>query len=174
MTCGIYKITNEINGKCYIGQSCDIERRWSGHIHAAKYNIENNKFYNSINKHRICNFSLDIIKICKKEELNYFECFYIMIYDSISNGLNSSSGGIKPIYCKETCDKLSISKLGNQHFKGKTHTEETKVRMSKNNGRGKKSFVIDGIKYESIIEYGRNHNLLKNRAKRELVKLGIL
>ncbi len=28
---GIYKITNKINGKCYIGQSNDIERRWKEH-----------------------------------------------------------------------------------------------------------------------------------------------
>ena len=28
MICGIYKITNNINQKCYIGQSVDIERRW--------------------------------------------------------------------------------------------------------------------------------------------------
>ena len=26
--CGIYKITNKVNGKCYIGQSNDIHRRW--------------------------------------------------------------------------------------------------------------------------------------------------
>ena len=28
MSCGIYKITNKINGHSYIGQSVDIERRW--------------------------------------------------------------------------------------------------------------------------------------------------
>lgn len=26
--CGIYKITNQVNGKCYIGQSINIEKRW--------------------------------------------------------------------------------------------------------------------------------------------------
>ena len=31
MTTGIYKITNKINGKCYIGQSIKIEKRWSDH-----------------------------------------------------------------------------------------------------------------------------------------------
>ena len=31
MSCGIYKITNLINNKVYIGQSIDIERRWQEH-----------------------------------------------------------------------------------------------------------------------------------------------
>ena len=29
---GIYKITNTTNGKCYIGQSRDIEARWAKHL----------------------------------------------------------------------------------------------------------------------------------------------
>ena len=31
MSCGIYKITNKINQKCYIGCSKNIEKRWSSH-----------------------------------------------------------------------------------------------------------------------------------------------
>lgn len=174
MTCGIYKITNTINGKMYIGQSVNIEKRYSGHKHAAKYNKENNKFYNSINKHGIEFFTLEIIKICKEEDLNYWESFWIEVYDSIKNGLNSSTGGIKPIYSKETCEKLSNSKKGNQNFKGKHHSEETKKKMSKKVSVGKGfKFVLDGVEYSSIIDYGRKHNLLKNRAKRQLIKLGV-
>ena len=35
MTCGIYKIENKINGKVYIGQSIEIERRWQKHLNAS-------------------------------------------------------------------------------------------------------------------------------------------
>ena len=31
MLTGIYKITNKINGHLYIGQSIDIENRWTRH-----------------------------------------------------------------------------------------------------------------------------------------------
>ena len=31
---GIYKITNKLNGKVYIGQSRDIDARWRQHINA--------------------------------------------------------------------------------------------------------------------------------------------
>lgn len=37
MICGIYKITNKVNGKIYIGQSVDIEGRWKGHMYNSGY-----------------------------------------------------------------------------------------------------------------------------------------
>ena len=39
---GIYKITCNETGKCYIGQSIDIENRWLQHICATKYETDNN------------------------------------------------------------------------------------------------------------------------------------
>ena len=39
---GIYKITNNVNGKIYIGQSVNIEKRWKDHISASK----NKNYYN--------------------------------------------------------------------------------------------------------------------------------
>ena len=40
--CGIYKIENKINGKCYIGQSVDILRRWR--VHKTIANNENHEY----------------------------------------------------------------------------------------------------------------------------------
>lgn len=34
--CGVYKITNNITGKFYIGSSIDINKRWKSHINASK------------------------------------------------------------------------------------------------------------------------------------------
>ena len=36
---GIYKIENKINGKIYIGQSINIERRWSEHCRKSKKSL---------------------------------------------------------------------------------------------------------------------------------------
>lgn len=41
--CGIYKITNKNNGKCYIGQSVDIFTRWKKHLSEA-YNKDSNAY----------------------------------------------------------------------------------------------------------------------------------
>ena len=63
--CGIYKITNLVNGKVYIGQSVDIYERWAEH----KYNMSYTKYqnillYKAFHKYGIENFSFDIIDYC--------------------------------------------------------------------------------------------------------------
>ena len=45
MSIGIYKIENLINGSIYIGQSIDIEKRWSTHISILN---QNNQNYNQL------------------------------------------------------------------------------------------------------------------------------
>ena len=90
----IYKITNKLNGKVYIGQTTktlDIRRK--GHIQAAKDGI-NHHLYNAMNKYGIENFEFE--EVCKansKSELNYLEAKYIIEYDSVRNGYNMGYGG---------------------------------------------------------------------------------
>jgi len=51
MTCGIYKITNAVNGKAYVGSSTAIETRWSMHRSELKNNHHHNKrFQKDINE----------------------------------------------------------------------------------------------------------------------------
>lgn len=99
----IYKVTNKINKKVYIGQTSNsIKKRWVQHKSAAR-NAKNNSvvFYNAINKYGEDNFAIDIIyEVCcdtKDElidELNDLEIYYISIYNSlIPNGYNLTSGG---------------------------------------------------------------------------------
>lgn len=61
---GIYKITNIINGKCYIGQSIDIKNRWRGHRNSFFRNDNKNSTYlkNAFNKHGIDNFKFEVLE----------------------------------------------------------------------------------------------------------------
>ena len=55
---GIYKITNTINGKCYIGQSIDIERSWQEHLY------KNSTFLllkYALHKYGVNNFTFEVI-----------------------------------------------------------------------------------------------------------------
>lgn len=91
--CGIYKITNKINGKCYIGQSNDIHRRWKQELAPnAKLNPH---LARAFEKYGIDNFEFEIIEECQRNQLNIREQFYIEIYNSIDPllGYNKTKGG---------------------------------------------------------------------------------
>lgn len=90
MTCGIYKIENKLNGKVYIGQSNNIERRWNEHKN--NYLKINSKFYKAIQEFGIENFELIILEECSEEELDEKELYYIIEYNSIKDGYNTVYG----------------------------------------------------------------------------------
>lgn len=85
---GIYKITNTINGKCYIGQSIDIVRRWRQH--RTDYQTEEKVLYRAIRKYGLENFSFEVLEECEVTALNERELFWINEYDSYNNGYNAT------------------------------------------------------------------------------------
>lgn len=86
----IYKITNKVNGKSYIGQTrYTIEFRWKQHQHKK----DNTYFHNAIHKYGVDNFNIEILEECDTEELNQKEIFYIAKYDTFKNGYNLTIGG---------------------------------------------------------------------------------
>lgn len=74
----IYCITNLINNKKYIGQSCRIlEERWKDHLESAS-NLDNHRpLYLAMRKYGIENFSTSIIEECSNDELNNKEQYWI-------------------------------------------------------------------------------------------------
>lgn len=68
-TCGVYAITNKINGKVYVGSSADIEKRWNYHRRELSKNSHKNKhLQNAWNKYGENNFEFTIVEACEKEE----------------------------------------------------------------------------------------------------------
>lgn len=94
---GIYKYTNKINNKSYIGQSVNIERRRRQHIASSYYtksNTYNTVFHKAIRKYGEENFTFEIITLCKIEELDILEKHYIQKFNTLfPNGYNMTSGG---------------------------------------------------------------------------------
>lgn len=91
---GIYKITNLINNKVYIGQSVDIAKRWSAHKHPQ--NNEKTALQAAFHKYGIENFQFEIIEECKEDELNDKEMYWIEFYNSYNDGgYNMTRGGEK-------------------------------------------------------------------------------
>ena len=106
---GIYKITNKLNNKCYIGQSIDIEQRWKQHrmYYASNHCSTNDWHYDLFYNPQ--NYDFSIVEECSMEELNIKEKYWIEYYDSYNNGLNKTKGGdyirnSNKIYVKDKYD----------------------------------------------------------------------
>lgn len=89
----IYKHTNKINGKCYIGQTCykNPEHRW--HSDGSGYKTQQ-KFYRAIKKYTWDNFEHEILaRNLSKQEADILEIKFIEQFNSINNGYNLLIGG---------------------------------------------------------------------------------
>lgn len=91
---GIYKITNNINGHSYIGQSIHIEERFKEHKKPYNWEREKNKpLYIAFQKYGLENFSFDIIEECQPNQLDIKEQYWIEYYNTYQNGYNVTVGG---------------------------------------------------------------------------------
>ena len=89
----IYKITNDINNKIYIGKTVtSLSERWSKHLYAAK--TEKTHLYNAMRKYGFEHFNISIVEDNIPDELlNEKEIYYIQNFDTIKNGYNQTIGG---------------------------------------------------------------------------------
>lgn len=123
----IYKITNLINEKEYVGCTIyPIKKRFEAHIYRCLKTDSNTKFCNSIRKYGVENFNIEIIEECDISIIYEKEKFYINKFKSYDNGLNSTFGGegcLGYTHSPEIRQKISENvKNGNSH-KGKTYEE---------------------------------------------------
>ena len=113
----IYKITNKLNGKGYVGKTTrSLEVRFNEHSKADSY------IGNAIRKYGEENFLREVIEECETpEELNELEIFWIAHFNCKQpNGYNQTDGG----------DGATEQFGEKNHFFGKHHTEETKAIIS--------------------------------------------
>jgi len=94
----IYKITNKINGLCYIGldtNSIEKNSRWKTHIRESNRSNSKSKISQTIKNVGIENFTYEILELCDKsiKDLIMKEIYYIEKYNSYCNGYNQSLGG---------------------------------------------------------------------------------
>lgn len=142
---GIYKITNLLNGKSYIGQSNNLERRKKEHL-SGKQQIDLD-----IQQLGVENFEFEILEYCTKEKLDELEKYWIEYYDSYNNGYNLTKGGQgefcggRPSLTKE--DVIAIRMA----YKNHASRKETYLQYKDKITEGGFNHVWDGSRWKHIM-----------------------
>lgn len=179
----IYKIVNKINNKVYIGQTVNKDLRWKQHIRNDGKN-PNLLIGKAFNKYGIENFEYIIIEECENCNMSEREKYWIKHYDSYNSGYNMTIGGEalfgenNPFYGKthtiETKEKLSLlasQRIGNKNpFYGKHHSEETLELMRKVH-KGVKPSEETKKKMSEAQKGEKNHFYGKHHSKETKKKL---
>lgn len=174
---GIYKLTSP-SGKCYIGQSVNIENRLNKYKNMlCKFQ---HKIYRALVKYGWDNFTVEILYSTDKDYkyqqlmLDSMEKHFIIQFDSIKNGYNLRTGGTSGYkYSDEVKEKMSQSKLGT------TRSEKTKSKISntlKLHTRTEEHKINNGLsKRIPILQYDKNNNFIREwdsiKSAREELKI---
>lgn len=157
--CCIYKVTNTLNGKVYIGQTTNFRKRVSDYKNAHKKKDNTQAITLDIKKYGTENFTIEILEECSPNKLSKLENKYIKFYkdnmpDKCYNyKINNSSTANNAISRK----RKSIAHIG--------LTDSTSAKRNKSN-------AIIAIKDDSIIvcdsaklfgDYvGKSKDMIKN------------
>ena len=93
----VYKITNKINGKNYIGKTeYSLEHRWNRHLSSSR-NGSKFRFHSAIRKYGEDYWDLSVIETYQTEDENFInekETHFIKLFESdTKKGYNATSGG---------------------------------------------------------------------------------
>lgn len=158
---GIYKITNKINNKIYIGQSNNIKRR--KYEHSSIKHETNKGLKKDYIKYGLENFEFQVLEECKLEELNEREKYWIRI---LKPQYNRTSGGDGVPNYKVSEETRQLLKQRGKEFWNNLD-EETKRRIvSQNLKRPKIGHEVSEETRQKLREY----NLGKKQSKETIEK----
>lgn len=94
----LYRITNLVNGKVYIGQAEDYQHRWADHRRAVRLNKPTQAVHYAMIKYGLDNFAFEVIASCRtQDDANEIETVLVAQYDSFiksGKGYNATLGGM--------------------------------------------------------------------------------
>jgi len=156
LCCGIYGLKNRHNDKWYIGQSKNVEKRFSSY---KSCNCKNQKkLYRALMKYGPESFDMVVLEECSPVDwiLDYREMFWIRLMRTINDGYNLKEGGSRGSHSEESKDKMRRSHIG----KRCPRTKEHQMKIA-NANRGKKR------SYQQILN-------IKNSLNRKKIGSGII
>lgn len=167
----IYKITNKINHFMYIGQTrthrlnhnryrpFGANGRFKDHINIAMCNTKKDMsscLYEAIREFKPENFEVKEIKICKLEDANIYEEYYIKKYNTLyPNGYNLTAGGknVKIVNYERNKFRNEINKEGTWRYNKKSDITKQKIAIKiKENLENKEKLnkLVDNVKKQHL------------------------
>ena len=151
----IYKATNTINGKVYVG----FDSNWPNRkrYHKSQHKKTKSKFYNAICKYGWDKFDWELVyqSVDGNHTLKIMEAYFIEQFNSFTEGYNSTLGGDGILGFKHS--KEQIQKRTNK-VKGRKHSVNWCENISKGKiGKKRKLFSESHLKNLSVSISGKNH-----------------
>jgi group I intron endonuclease len=172
----IYKITNQISKKCYIGETKKSNPilRWNEHKRKIEQGIGCPALQDAVKKYGIENFTFEVVIICFDEDRYKFEMEYIRKYNSIApNGYNLTKGGegggfYGKKHSQETIERIRMTSkqkyIDNPELKQQM-SQRQKIIMSSQEIRNK---IKESYKTSNIFK-----NLKKEKGKSGFAKIKV-
>lgn len=182
----IYKITNKLNGKVYIGKTSrqSAERRWARHVYLASQGRQS-FLYKAIRKYGLKSFTVTTLhsRIQTEKRLNTLERRYIKRFKSTdeNHGYNLTEGGDGTSGYKHStsaCRRISKANKGNQNALDNKLSQITRKRMSaarmgNQNGKGNKGHKCSFATRRRISKSNRGQKRsLASRRKMQRSQMG--
>jgi group I intron endonuclease len=143
----VYKITNLINGKLYVGQTIrSLQERWKDHCSG---NSRCLAIKAAIDKYGPENFTIEQIdQASDLKDLNKKEGDWIIQMNSLSpNGYNLKTGGDQPRLCQESIDKANKTKKDRNVRPWNEGLDKTDPRVAKYIRYGKDTHAYGKVGY---------------------------
>lgn len=114
----IYKVTNKLSGRAYIGQTVrPVAERWKRHLYAAERGSKKAAIHAAIRKYGAHSFTVEVLSTCSdREQLDDAESYFIDLMQTLSpDGYNLRTGGHRYKYTAEVREKMAAAKRGKPH-----------------------------------------------------------
>jgi group I intron endonuclease len=132
----IYKITNIVTKKCYVGETKknNPELRWNEHKRKIEKGIGCPALQDAVKKYGIDNFKFEVLIICFDEDRYKFEIEYIKKYNSIApNGYNLTKGGEGGGFYGKVHSNVALKNISNSLKKNHIENPEIGKEVTKRN-----------------------------------------
>lgn len=163
----IYKITNVVNGKMYVGNtSYDIQKRWKEHCHDShKARCKDRPLYAAMNEYGLENFEIAVIEKCNDDISCEREQFWIDRLHTFENGYNNTMGGIGKPQIDYDVVKMTYLKTKSQRETAKIlniHTDSVSKILGKQNVQKYSSADIANPRRRQVDVYTEDNKLIRH------------